>query len=202
MSRLVQLPITSVEPQQQLAQVAIQTHGTPELHARLGSWLVRILSLDFIFGDIVMFHGLLLAVVVTLMATISFLMKRRRDKRHQLESHSITAEKLHELLEAKRNLTLLDLRVPLDFLAHTEIIPGARRIAPSEIIADPNIISKDEDYVLYCTCPGEISSEVVLETALQMGFLRVKVLAGGIEAWKQMGYPVEPYVMPFHLDVQ
>lgn len=82
------------------------------------------------------------------------------------------------------------------------MIPGAHRIAPSEIMANPSMISRDHDYVLYCTCPGKESSERVLVTALKMGFVRVKLLAGGLEAWKQKGYPVEAYTRPFHLDFQ
>jgi rhodanese-related sulfurtransferase len=36
--------------------------------------------------------------------------------------------------------------------------------------------------------------------ALALNFLKVKFLRGGLAAWKQRGYPVEPYRETFHLD--
>ncbi|RXH57164.1 Rhodanese-related sulfurtransferase [Granulicella sibirica] len=128
--------------------------------------------------------------------------RRRADRRREMMQHFISAEALHQLLSMSDKPTVLDIRVPLDFLAHTEMIPGATRIAPNEMIANPKMISKKIEYVLYCTCPGEASSEAVLSAALRMGFYKVKMLTGGIEAWKQKGFPVEPYNRPFHLDAQ
>jgi rhodanese-related sulfurtransferase len=34
-----------------------------------------------------------------------------------------------------------------------------------------------------------------------LGFNRVKLLKGGLNAWKAKGYPVQPYKESFHLDV-
>jgi len=39
-----------------------------------------------------------------------------------------------------------------------------------------------------------------LHRALALHFLRIKFLKGGLQGWKAMGYPVEPYQKPFHLD--
>ena len=57
--------------------------------------------------------------------------RRLRGKR-EIEAKSIEPEALYELLNAKQVL-LYDVRQPLDFLAHPEIIPGATRIAPKDI---------------------------------------------------------------------
>jgi rhodanese-related sulfurtransferase len=53
--------------------------------------------------------------------------------------------------------------------------------------------------VVYCTCPSDKTSRVVLRQLLDLRFLRVKFLKGGLEAWKTNGYPVEPYKESFHL---
>jgi rhodanese-related sulfurtransferase len=66
--------------------------------------------------------------------------------------HSITAEALHTLLTSDQEVLLLDIRQPLDLLADSEIIPGATRIPPKELLQNPSLIPKDKDSVVYCTC--------------------------------------------------
>jgi rhodanese-related sulfurtransferase len=175
--------------------------GSDELSAQLGSWISKVVFVDFILGGAVMSELLVfLGFGIAVLAAAS-LWNHRRKRQLDLHSHTISPEALHRLLITAEKPNVLDFRVPLDFLAHAETIPGARRITPSEILANPQMISKESEYVLYCTCPGEHSTQTVLETALRLGFFRVKMLSGGIEAWKQKGFPVEEYRLPFHLDV-
>lgn len=124
-----------------------------------------------------------------------------RNKRQQMEQHCITADELHELLASQPSTRLYDVRLPLDVLVDAEIIPGAQRISPREVIDNPSLIPQEQDSIVYCTCPGEESSREVLNRALSMGFRRVKFLQGGLAAWKAKGYPVEPYEKPFRLDI-
>jgi rhodanese-related sulfurtransferase len=125
--------------------------------------------------------------------------KRRRD-RHEMEQHSITPEALHTLLASNQEVLLFDVRLPLDLLVNSEIIPGAKRLTPREVLENPVLIPRDRDVVVYCTCPSDKTTRVILHRALAMGFLRIKLLKGGLEAWKASGFSVEPYEEPFHLD--
>lgn len=125
--------------------------------------------------------------------------KNRRDQR-ELEQHSITPEALHTLLVSNPNVLVFDVRLPLDFLADSEIIPGAKRLSPKEVIDDPSLIPKEKDAIVYCTCPSDKTSRSILQRAVAMGFSRVKFLKGGLAGWKAKGYPVEPYEKPFSLD--
>jgi rhodanese-related sulfurtransferase len=128
-----------------------------------------------------------------------FRMKQLRDRR-ELEKYSIDADELHALLESKKDIVVLDVRQPLDLLAQSEIIPGAKRIPPKDVMEHAEMIPRDKDSVLYCTCASEKTSRMVLENALRLHFSRIKFLKGGLAAWKEKGYPVEPYTKPFHLD--
>src|SRR3989442_13428077 len=119
-------------------------------------------------------------------------MKRIRDQR-ALEQHSITAEELHSLLASNQDVLLFDVRQPLDLLAYPEIIPGARRIPPSEVLENPSLIPRQKDTVVYCTCPSDKTSRTILRRALARQFFRIKFLKGGLSAWKANGYPVEQY---------
>jgi rhodanese-related sulfurtransferase len=126
-------------------------------------------------------------------------MKQLRDRRN-LKRYTIEADELYSLLQLKKDILLLDVRQPLDLLAHSEIIPGAKRIPPKDVMAQAEMIPRDKDSVLYCTCVSEKTSRMVLENALGLQFSRIKFLKGGLAAWKEKGYPVEPYTKSFHLD--
>jgi rhodanese-related sulfurtransferase len=140
-----------------------------------------------------------LAVVCALVPLVVLWIKRLKD-RQEMEQHFITPEALHTLLAAHQDVLLFDVRLPLDLLADSEIIPGAVRLSPKEVLENPLLIPKDKDSVVYCTCPSEKTGRTILHRALAMGFLRIKFLKGGLEGWKAMGYPVEPYQESFSLD--
>jgi rhodanese-related sulfurtransferase len=127
--------------------------------------------------------------------------KRTRDKR-QLELHSITPEALRPLLAPNQQVLLLDVRQPLDLLADSEIIPGATRIPPKQVLENPLLIPRDRDAVVYCTCRSDETSRRILRLALAMHFSRIKFLKGGLAGWKAKGYPVVPYEQSFHLDTR
>jgi len=127
--------------------------------------------------------------------------KRKKD-RQDFEQHNITPDALHAILESKQEVLIIDVRQPLDLLADSEIISGAKRIAPREALENPALIPRDKDVVVYCTCPGDETSRRIVHQVLALHFLRVKLLKGGLAAWKTKGYPVEPYNETFHLDVR
>jgi len=138
-------------------------------------------------------------VALALLALPFVLWRKRKKDQREIEQHSITVEDLHTLLASSREVSLFDVRQPLDLLAYPEIIPGARRIAPNEVLADPSLIPHEREAIVYCTCPGEKTSRAVLHRALAAHFFRIKFLTGGLAAWKAKGYPVEPYREVFHL---
>jgi rhodanese-related sulfurtransferase len=143
---------------------------------------------------------IVVCVVVLCAVVVAIRLKRSARMRRELAEHSITPEDLHARLTAHEEVLVLDVRQPLDMLADAVIIPGAKRIAPREIIQNPSLIPKDKDAVVYCTCPGDESSKAVLQRALNMKFSRVKFLTGGLNGWKAKGYQVESYAKSFHLD--
>jgi rhodanese-related sulfurtransferase len=139
--------------------------------------------------------------VIGLGALIFGLVRVIQLRRHkELERYSIDPDELHALLESKKDVVVLDVRQPLDLLAYSEIIPGAMRVPPHEVMAQAESIPRDKDSVLYCTCVSEKTSRMILQYALRLQFSRIRFLKGGLAAWKAKGYPVEPYTKPFHLD--
>jgi rhodanese-related sulfurtransferase len=124
---------------------------------------------------------------------------RRMRARREVAEKSIEPEELYALLNAKKVL-LYDVRQPLDFVAHAEIIPGAVRIAPKDIADQTASFSRDQESVIYCTGGDEQTSRMVLGKARALNFTRVRLLKGGLAAWKAKGYPVEEYTDAIQLD--
>jgi rhodanese-related sulfurtransferase len=130
---------------------------------------------------------------------VAWRVKRSRERR-ELDEHSIEAEELHMLLEPQPRVLVYDVRQPLDLLAYSEMIPGAKRVPPKNVLANPSLIPREEDVVVYCTCPGEKTSWEILRRAKELKYSRLKLLRGGLEAWKAKGYAVVPYKDSFRLD--
>src|SRR5216683_4358470 len=89
---------------------------------------------------------------------------------------------------------IVDLRHPLDYLPDPRVLPGALRIGPNELKLHSEILPRDRDVVLYCTCPSEETSAKVALQLHKMGVYRVRPLRGGFDGWKQAGYPLVDYV--------
>jgi len=138
------------------------------------------------------------AGVAALCLLVSVWVTRIRAQR-EIERHSISPEDLHSLQSSGQEVQLFDVRQPLDLLAYPEIIPGAKRIPPNEVIEKPSLIPSEKDAVVYCTCPSDKTSRLVLRRALALNIRRIKFLRGGLAGWKTKGYPVEPYREVFHL---
>jgi rhodanese-related sulfurtransferase len=142
--------------------------------------------------------AIILTAVLAVALLVAVLVKRTRDQR-EMETHSITPEDLQALLVSNQNVLLFDVRQPLDLLGDSVIIPGARWLAPQEVLENPSLIPTESDLVLYCTCPSDKTSRSILRRVLAMGWRRIKFLKGGLDGWRAKGFPVEPYDKPFHL---
>jgi rhodanese-related sulfurtransferase len=142
----------------------------------------------------------LLAVATLISATALFVSFKRRRDRDEIDRYSISPEELHTLMDSGQPVHVFDVRQPLDLLAYTYIIPGSQRIPPDDIIRNPALIRADQDAIVYCTCPSDRTSRRILRRALALKITRIKFLRGGLGAWKELGFPLEPYDEPFRLD--
>ena len=96
--------------------------------------------------------GWLVAVLAGSLAAYVFwkFVQRRRFLR-QLRIARITPKELMDKLTAGENLSIVDLRQPMDIEAFPQMIPGALRIAMEEIEERHGEIPRDRDVVLYCS---------------------------------------------------
>jgi membrane protein DedA with SNARE-associated domain/rhodanese-related sulfurtransferase len=90
---------------------------------------------------------------------------------------------------------IVDLRHPLDVLTDPMVLPGALRIGPDDLKLRKNLIPRDRDIVLYCTCPSEETSAKVALELRRLGVKRVRPLRGGLQGWKDAGYELEAAIV-------
>jgi rhodanese-related sulfurtransferase len=74
------------------------------------------------------------------------------------------------------------------------------RIPPKDIAERTASFSRDQNSVIYCTGGDHQTIRMVLGKARKLNFTQVKILKGGLAAWKAKGYSVEEYTESFQLD--
>ena len=131
------------------------------------------------------------AVTVGLAFLIGIAFFRTKDRNQYKEEARITVEELNQRIARHEALMILDLRHPLDVLAAPQLIPGAIPVKPDELDTHLENIDRNTDVVLYCTCPNEETSLSVRHKLVERGFQQVKVLTGGLPAWKREQLPLE-----------
>ncbi len=89
-----------------------------------------------------------------------------------------------------RSALFLDLR-PTSAFTRTHI-PGAISIPAEELESRYSELKKTRTIITYCDYPLEESSAQAAFFLITHGFPNTKPLRGGIKAWIQSGYPIEP----------
>lgn len=98
----------------------------------------------------------------------------------------ISAEALSDLMRSDAHATVLDVRVA-ERRAESGWIPGSIHV---QDILDVQT-SQQGEIIVYCDCPNDASAAVVAKQLRDRGFMHVRPLAGGFEAWRARGLPVE-----------
>lgn len=147
-----------------------QLERIAEVVLRLGSWLVVLL-------------------VSALLAYIGWKYYERRRFLQSLDTARIRPDELMRRLYGGEAITIIDLRQPLEF-EQTGTLPGALRMQPSELAERHHELPRDREIVLYCSCPNDVSSASMALKLHRLGVTWVRPLQGGIEAWRERGYPL------------
>lgn len=169
-----------------------------------GSWLFA----GRFFGDLakrssdffaLLGHFGIALVLLMVLALVIYRLVKRRQFLTQLEGLRLEPQQLMAMIaEAERDGLdrpfIVDLRHPLDVLTDPLVLPGALRIGPDELKQRKEIIPTDRDIVLYCTCPSEETSAKVALELHRLGIKRVRPLRGGLQGWKDAGYPLDEAV--------
>jgi membrane protein DedA with SNARE-associated domain/rhodanese-related sulfurtransferase len=171
-------------------------------------WAETFILAGRFFGDLAkksgpFFHWLgHFAFFIFILMVLGFLTHRILKQRKflaKVRELRLEPSELKEMLDVakeKGNIPpfIVDLRHPLDYLPDPRVLPGALRIGPNELKLHSEILPRDRDVILYCTCPSEETSAKLALQLHKMGVYRVRPLRGGFDGWKEAGYPLVDYV--------
>ena len=136
-----------------------------------------------------------------MLAIIAFVVRRIWTQRiflKTLRDAGVTGPELEAMItsaEASGGKTpfIVDLRHPLDYLPDPRVLPGAVRISPMELEKHCDLLPRDTDVILYCTCPNDETSGTLARRLQKLGVHRVRPLRGGFEGWRDAGLPLHDY---------
>ena len=149
-------------------------------------------QLEQVMSAVSSLGGGALALVAALAALyVGYKYFQRRRLLRQLRMARITAEELHQKLEAGEEVMILDLRPQAELDQNPSRIRGALHMSVDEVERRQLEIPRDRDIILYCSCPNEVSSARVALRLHRKGISRVRPLLGGMDAWLERNYPTE-----------
>jgi membrane protein DedA with SNARE-associated domain/rhodanese-related sulfurtransferase len=148
--------------------------------------LERVLaSLSFLGG------GLLALLLAALGSYIVWKWQNRRRFLQKLRIARITPEELKRRMDAREDMIIVDLRHELEFDAEPQTIYGAVRMDPADLEEAIEVIPRDREIVLFCSCPNEATAAQMALRLRSRGITRIRPLAEGLDGWRKRGFPMQ-----------
>ena len=148
--------------------------------------------------------GLGMVWVIFVFAALALFVSRRLVRWHrfvhEFRMARITPEELKKKLDAGEQVMIVDLHGRRDGLRGHQGIPGAVCIDPHRLGRHDNPkkrtpLPRDREVVLYCTTLHELTSARAALELRRRGFQRVRPLAGGLQAWRDRGFPLTSVIL-------
>jgi rhodanese-related sulfurtransferase len=131
-------------------------------------------------------HVALLILVVAVALFLLYKWWQRHRFLMQIRMTRISTDELRNLLQSIPGTVVLDVR-SAESRAQSGWIPGSIHVRDlSQLAAD-----HEDEVVVYCDCPNDASAATVARALKERGFKKVRPLAGGIDAWRARGLPVD-----------
>ncbi|KVV38303.1 DedA family protein/thiosulfate sulfurtransferase GlpE [Burkholderia ubonensis] len=154
----------------------------------LAAGLVFYRQIDWLFaGASRLGRAVLLVIVALLAAYAAVRWMRRRALIRQLANARIGVDELDALLQDAAAPVILDVRSDEHRKLDPFAIPGAQ-FADERHIGD--IVARyplTQKFVVYCSCPNEVSAALMAKRLTDAGFTDALALRGGLDAWRDTG---------------
>jgi rhodanese-related sulfurtransferase len=102
----------------------------------------------------------------------------------------ISVDELHRRMDAGEMPLVVDVRSHTARSLEPRHIPGAVHLPLQGFETHIAELPRDREIILYCSCPNEASAAQVAKLLMNHGFVRVRPLLGGLDAWLEAGHPV------------
>jgi membrane protein DedA with SNARE-associated domain/rhodanese-related sulfurtransferase len=113
---------------------------------------------------------------------------RRRAFLRAVGMARVSVAELRSLIDAGAQPVVIDVRSDVGRSLDARRIPGALGLELAALKHRVAELPQDREIVLYCNCPNEASAAVAAQLLASQGFVRVRPLAGGLEAWIAAGH--------------
>jgi len=127
--------------------------------------------------------GALAIGVLALAAFIGWRYRQRRLAQLVDDIEHIQVEALREALAAGAGPTVIDVRSDDARALDTRAIPGAIGIGLKQLPKQLASLADGRELVVFCDCPDDASAIAAARLLRGAGLTRVRVLAGGLDAW-------------------
>lgn len=104
----------------------------------------------------------------------------------QIRMTRISPSELSALLDSGARAAVLDVRT-LERRLQTGWIPGSIHVPDVAGLR----LDHDDEIVVYCDCPNDATAAVAARRLKERGFRHVRPLAGGVDAWRGVGLPLD-----------
>jgi membrane protein DedA with SNARE-associated domain/rhodanese-related sulfurtransferase len=131
---------------------------------------------------------------VTLTAVLIYIAYKwweRRRFNSVLRLPRIEIEELRGLIATNAAPVIVDVRSALGREHDRRCIPGALEMSLDEIGVRAAEFPKDREVVFYCACPNEATAAFAARKLMDRGYISVRPLRGGLDAWAAAGYEIE-----------
>jgi membrane protein DedA with SNARE-associated domain/rhodanese-related sulfurtransferase len=135
--------------------------------------------------------GALAIGVLALAAFIGWRWRQRRLAQRVDDIVHIQVEALREALAAGAGPTVIDVRSDEARALDTRAIPGAIGIGLKQLPKQLAGFADGRELVVFCDCPDDASAIAAARLLMGAGLPRVRVLAGGLDAWAAL-HAAEP----------
>jgi membrane protein DedA with SNARE-associated domain/rhodanese-related sulfurtransferase len=173
----------------------------------LGSliWIGVVVGLGYVFAQQIDHVLLMLAsagvvavefLAVLLVAYVLVKWWQRRRLLLSLRLARITVDELHQMIEEGKQPIVVDIRSQAIRQMDSRTIPGALMADLRGINHDLDDVPIDQDIIIYCSCPNEVSAAKAAKGLIMQGYRRVRPLLGGLDAWADAGYDIDRLLAP------
>jgi membrane protein DedA with SNARE-associated domain/rhodanese-related sulfurtransferase len=136
-------------------------------------------------------RGLFALLSAALLLYIGWKYFNRRRFLHKLRIARISPEELRQKMSAGEDIVVVDLRHALEFESEPETIPGAVRMDAADLEEASEVIPRNREIVLFCSCPNEATAAQMALLLRKRGITRIRPLAGGLAGWRGRGFPLQ-----------
>jgi len=110
---------------------------------------------------------------------------------NDLQVESIGVEELRGRLNSGDGPLLLDVRESEELTGELGHLPGSRHLPIAALAKRLGELEAEKEREIVTVCRSGARAHTAAQIMAQAGFGRVRVLAGGMKAWREAGYPVE-----------